>query len=111
MHGGQAWWHQDSLERQNNALREFVATHLPGLSQTEQARQLNELILRYLSSIWRYDRDRGAVPTSHIGTIREHLFHLVQIAEHRLPLSQKQLLRILRVGTFKRPLDVPDSDP
>ena len=108
-HGGQAWWHKEARQQQDEALRVFVANHLSGLEDTEQATQLHEKILRYMDTTWRHDRDRGSVPKSHTGTTRDDLFRLFQIAEHRLPLTEKYLLTILRES--ERPLDFPRSDP
>lgn len=99
---GQEHWRSVERRAERDAAIRALARETDG-----NAVQIREMILRYSGSAWSRDRALSACPARYEGTQRQHLFKAFKVADGDVPISAKQLRRILREGRERGAVRVP----
>lgn len=92
--GGVPWWKEEAIRQRDAALRNLARVLCPTLPVTAQARRIRSLALRYGSSAWPRERDRGTPPAASHGTFRQWLWIAFKSGAS-MPIGERQLRHVL----------------
>jgi hypothetical protein len=88
--GCRSWWRVERRDRRDILIREIADRFFPGLAKSHIASQIDQKLLRYQTTSWRFDRARRAPPAPYAGTIEAFLF-----AALNQPISKRVIERAL----------------
>ena len=92
--GGIPWWREEAIRKRDAALRQLAERFHGDLSPCAQARQIHTIAVRYATSAWRHDRERGDMPGRYLGSIKEYLWRAFTSGA-AMPICERQMRNIL----------------
>jgi hypothetical protein len=100
--GSRSWRFRAALDMRNDLLRRYAEATFAGYDAGPLAEALAVTVSSYAGTSWPRERRTG-LPAIYRGSSRELLFEAFRVVDGRVPVSAKQLARILAPPGQKQP--------
>jgi len=92
--GGVSWRAEAAIRMRDSALRELAKRFFADMRVCARARTIAAIALRYGTSAWRIDRNKGEMPAHYMGRPEEFLW-LAFKSGARMPLGDRRIRDII----------------